>query len=550
MRDYERLSPERDRGPVRERYQALSVSRQPFLDEARRCAALTIPALCPPDGLSNGAKLLEPYQAYGALGVKNLAEKICRALFPPGRSFFRLSVSQYELERQITEMVSVIVSERAVDPEAAQKFVTDMTRTASTELEHKLAGVEQAILRDFELDNNRPTDSEALKHLINDGAVVRYCPQSGEEQPRIYDLNHHVVKRDPDGTVLDIITREGITAMSVDPAIRVACGLGPAEKESVLKEYDLFTRIRRGEKFWETEQELNGVLVPGSKGTFPLDACPWVALRWTKIDGEDYGRSYVSDYRGSLQMLESLTQALHDGGVISARTIGFVNPNSSYGTRLRDVARAKNGDMVPGNAGDVTFLRVDKQNDMSWVLQTMQVIARDVSRAFLLNSSVQRDAERVTAQEITAMIQELEGILGGVYGAFGREYQFPILKNLMVKMRRAGSLPELPVEVEPTIITGVDALGRTADLEKLAQFGQFLGMFPPDIVREYTRFSDLLKQGAVAIGVKVDSLLKSEEEVAAERERAMEMQMAQQAVAPAINAVAQGMQQEQQIPPQ
>lgn len=544
MRDHKRIPTKSEKGPLRDRYQRLSASREPFLEEARKCAALTIPSLCPPDGLSNGTKLPEPYQSYGALGVNNLAEKINRALFPPGRSFFRLSVSQYQLEQQITEMAAQIVSQQPADPEAAQAFVEKMIRNAGTEIEHKLALVEQAVMRDFELDDNRPTDSEALKHLINDGSVMRYCPQEMGEQPRIFDLNHHVVERSPDGIVLEMITCEGVSALSVDPDVRDACGLDAGDTVDAPAKYDLFTRIVRGEQFWEVKQELNGITVPGSKGTYPLDACPWIALRWTKIDGENYGRSYVSNYRGTLQTLEKLSQALYEGGIITARTIGFANPNSPYGTRLRDIARAKNGDIIPGHASDVTFLRVDKQPDMSWVFQLVQALAREISRAFLLNSSVQRDAERVTAQEISVMIQELEGILGGVYASFGRDYQYPVLKNLMVKMKNAKSLPQLPVEVEPTIITGVDALGRNADLERLGQFGQFLGMFPAPVIQEYLRFSDILKQGAVAIGVKVDSLLKSEEEVEAARQQAQQMQMAQQAIGPAINAASQGMQQE------
>jgi hypothetical protein len=537
MRD---KSKRKKKGPVEERYQELSLSRQPFLEEARRCAALTIPSLCPPEGMSSGTKLPEPYQSYGALGVKNLAEKVCRALFPPGRAFFRLSLNQYQLEEQVVAMTeSINQGQQDINPERQQQFIDEMMRLAQTEIEHKLAAVEQAVMREFELLDNRSTDSEALKHLINDGSVMRYCPQKGDEQPMMYDLNHHVVKRAPDGVVLEQITREGVTALSVDPKVREACGLEVEDGPNGIKQYNLFTQIKRVDKRWEVGQELNGVLVPDSNEAYALDVCPWMALRWTKIDGEDYGRSYVSDYRGTLNTLEQLTRALHEGGIAAARLIGLVNPNSQYGTRLRDIAGAANGDILQGNAQDVTWLRVEKQNDMGWVMQTVQLLARELSRAFLLNSSVQRDAERVTAKEVSAMIQELEGILGGTYAAFGREYQQPILANLMSRMRKAKSLPALPAQVEPTVITGIDAMGRTADLEKLAQFGQFLGMFPPQIVMEYLRFGDIFKQGATAIGIKTDSILRSEQEVEQKRQQAIQQQMMQQAIGPGINALGQ-----------
>lgn len=540
MVDYEHLSPERQPGPIEARYQRYSATREAFLEEARKCAKLTIPSLCPPAGMSDGTKLLEPYQSLGAHGVKNLAEKILMVLFPPGRPFFRLSINQYDLDRVVAQATAAIVEEQGADPGAAQEAMAKLRRQMTAEVEQHLAAAERAVVRDFEIENNRPTDSEVVKHLINDGSALRYCPHSDEEQPRMYDLAHHVVKRDPDGTPLEMITVEGVSSLTVSPEICEACGLEADPVKGIDKEYNLYTQIRRVGKRWHVVQELNGVEVPGSRGKHSLDACPWIPLRWTKIDGEDYGRSYVSDYRGSLRSLESLTQALVENAAAGARTLAFVNPNSGYGTRLKDVARAKNGSVLVGNAQDVTFLRLEKHNDLSIAFQQVQMLHTELSRAFLMNSSVQRNAERVTAREISALIQELEVALGGVYSTLGKEYQKPVLQNQMYRMKKRKTLPPLPAEVEPTIITGVDALGRSADLEKLAQYGQFLMMFPQNIVGEYLRFSDIFKQGAVALGIDPDALLKSEEEVEAMREQQMQLQMAQQAIGPAINAAAQG----------
>ncbi|MCD7896367.1 MAG: portal protein [Planctomycetaceae bacterium] len=534
------MTPERQPGPVQSRYQRLSVSRQPFLDEARECAKLTIPSLCPPAGLSNGAKLAEPYQSLGAHGVKNLAEKILMSLFPPGRPFFRLSISQFDMDRQVAEMSAVMAQQQNVDPEVGQQFVNKLRRMVTSEVEKNLANVERAIIRDFEIEDIWSTDSEVVKHLINDGSVMRYCSQSSDERPRLYDLDHHVVKRDPDGTVLEMITREGVTAVTLEPDICEACGIEMDDDQDVGEhEYDLFTHIHREGNRWMVVQELNGVTVPGSEGSYPIDACPWMPLRWTKIDGEDYGRSHVSDYRGSLRSLEGLTKAPVENAAAAARTLGFVNPNSQYGTRLKDIAGAENGAILTGNANDVTFLQVGKYHDLQVPLRQVQMLYQELGQAFLLNSSVQRDAERVTAREISLLAQELEIALGGVYSTLGKEYQLPILQNLMAKIKKAGSLPPLPAEVKPTIITGMDMLGRNADLEKLAQYGQFLQMFPPDIVRSYLRFSDIFKQGAVAIGIDTESILKSEEEVEQERQQEMQMALAQQAIGPAINAGAQ-----------
>ena len=56
---------------------------------------------------------------------------------------------------------------------------------------------------------------------------------------------------------------------------------------------------------------------------------------------------------------------------------------------------------------------------------------RRLGAAFLLNTAVTRDAERVTAQEIRMQAQELESSLGGVYSRLANELQLPLAKRLL-----------------------------------------------------------------------------------------------------------------------
>ena len=87
----------------------------------------------------------------------------------------------------------------------------------------------------------------------------------------------------------------------------------------------------------------------------------------------------------------------------------------------------------------------------------------------MLNSAVQRNAERVTAEEVRFMAQELETSLGGVYSILSQELQLPLIKILIFRMEKQGRMPVFPKNViKPQIITGMEALGRGQDLNKLA----------------------------------------------------------------------------------
>ncbi|WPJ68624.1 hypothetical protein HKCKGNNM_00049 [Salmonella phage STP-SP6] len=57
-----------------------------------------------------------------------------------------------------------------------------------------------------------------------------------------------------------------------------------------------------------------------------------------------------------------------------------------------------------------------------------------------------------------------------MYSVQSQELQLPIVRVLMNQLQSAGMIPDLPKEaVEPTVSTGLEALGRGQDLEKLTQ---------------------------------------------------------------------------------
>ena len=93
---------------------------------------------------------------------------------------------------------------------------------------------------------------------------------------------------------------------------------------------------------------------------------------------------------------------------------------------------------------------------------------KDLQFAFLLNASVQRQAERVTATEVQLIANELNDALGGVYGILTTEFQLPYINSKLAMLREQKLLPNLPKELVKTkIIVGMEALGRATDRIKI-----------------------------------------------------------------------------------
>jgi len=508
---------------IAKQYDNLTADRESFLSRARSCAELTIPTLMPHDGHNNSTQFTTPFQSVGARGVNNLASKLLMTLLPPNQSFFRLTIDDFDL--------------------------TELGGDARGKAEEALARIERSATQEVESKAIRVPTFEALKQLIVSGNVlVHMPPKSGM---KVFRLDRYVVQRDTMGNLLKIIVKETVSYDTLPPNVLEALMENPEyQADTNKKECDLFTCIRREGKKFVVHQEVHDIIIPSTKGTYTEDKLPWMALRFIAIDGNDYGRSFVEEVHGDLKSLESLTGAIVEGSAASAKLLFMVRPNGT--TKARSIADAPNGAIISGAAEDVTTLQAQKFNDFRVAQETMNTISERLAYSFLLNSSVQRNAERVTAEEVRYMAQELETALGGIYSVLSQEFQVPLVNLLLGKMQKEGKMPKFPKDtLKPQIVTGLEALGRGQDLNKLNQFLSMLQPLGPEVIQSELNISDYLDRLGASLGIDTQGLVKSDEQKQQEAQQQQEMmqqqqmmQMAEKGVGPAVKGMSDMAQQE------
>jgi len=500
-------------------YSSLEGKRFQYVDRARSCSKLTLPYVMPDEGFGSHSRLETPFASVSARGVNNLASKLLLALLPPNAPLFRLNVDTYGLQQEGTpeEVISSI--------------------------EASLQQVEDSVMDEVARESYRAALHEALKHLIICGNVLLYMPDEGGM--RVFHLDRYVIERDSMGNVIYIATKESISYAALSEQMREVVGYDESPEE----ECELYTAVCRKEDGWHIFQDIKGVRVPDSEGFYKLDKNPFIPLRFSRVDGESYGRSYVEEYLGDVQSLESLTRAIVEGSAAAAKVLFLVNPNGT--TRPKTLAESPNGAITQGNAQDVSVLQLDKFNDFRVAQETMNGIKDRLGHAFLLTSGVVRNAERVTAEEIRMLSMELEASLGGLYSLLSTELQLPMVARIMDVMSKKKRLPKLPKDViNPVIITGVEALGRGHDLQKLDMFlsgaGQVVGQ---QAVTQYVNVGEYFKRRATSLGIKTVGLVKTEEQLQQEQMQAQQMQMAQSVAPQGVKAIADGIkaQQENQV---
>jgi hypothetical protein len=459
----------------------------------------------PPEGHVEGSNLPEPFQSLGAKAVNNLSSKILIALFPPNTAFFKLGFDQITQARMEGEGLDI------------------------TRIQKDLAVIEQTVVSQLEQTRLRAEMGMCIKHLLITGNyVIDTTPNLGF---RGFGLNHFAVNRDPEGAVLELVIREEVSPLTLDDETKNACFNEQEKREFSAnpdEDIEVFTVQYRDGNQVKVRQEINNKVVPGSEGSYPLDAPRFVALRWSSITDEDYGRGMVDEYYGDILALDSLSRDLLLASSAAAKVIFTVDPNSIL--TPHKIASAKSGDVLKGNSEEVGTVSVDKMQDFQIVLERLRDIQRDLSEAFLMNTSVQRDAERVTAEEIRFMAQELEDALGGVYSVLAQELQVPLLRRILKLLARQKLIPDLPSDVQLSITTGLEALGRGHEVQKLMQFfGAAAQIIPPEQLVMRIKTQDVLNIFGSAFGLDTESILLTEEEVQAQQQQAMAAQAMQQA---------------------
>lgn len=418
--------------------------------------------------------------------MNSLSSKMLLTLLPPNEPVVKLVLDEQtkaELEAQLGE------------------------EGLETKVNRELASVETAVQEEMESQNFRVPMFKTLRLLVGTGnALLEYT----KGKLRGHRLDKYVVQRSNDGTPYLIILKEMLPEGKAKTLVGELSKTVKNEKGKVPLytqcEWDFETET------WMVDQEIDGKPV-GEQKTYKPHNFPFIPLVWQRNDEDNYGRGQVEEYLGDLTSYDSLSKSIQDAASIASKILFLLSRNGT--TRMKDLEKAYNGKFTYGEADDISTLGIDKDRDLSVALKKAEDLKIELSKNFMLHTSVQRQAERVTAEEIRYLAQELEEGLGGIYSALLSDLQMPLVNLVMAKMRI-----KLPKDVKPIVVAGFEALGRTHELRKLETGMGILGqMYPQGEHKAWLNVGETISRVLTACRVDQSGLVKSKEQVAKEAEQ-------------------------------
>lgn len=475
---------------LQERFRILDGNRTSKLDRARLCASLTIPTVLPPESWDEGLTLPQPYSSVASRGVTSLASRMLSALIPLNDAPFF-------------------------------KFALKDGSFTPTEINEYLETLSYQVYRKLVSTNLRETVFQALQHLIITGDVL--LVMDSDYFFTNYRLDQFVVQRNVMGEVIEVIHLE---YEIMDPE-EIRYDQSDIEyRDGYCTYYCQYQKMDDGSWYFRKEKADGEVW---NEGIYKVP--PFAVLRWVSVPGENYGRSHCEDILGDLRSLEAYTKSQIEG--LAAASAFWIAVDPSGITELDDIASARNGSFVPARQTDVYVISpaatMNPQiNAASIAVENMR---REIGQAFLMTGQAIPSGDRVTATAVRMIGSELETVLGGAFSSIARTLMEPLVIRCVVQMIDDALLEEELEEqffsedstLSLQIITGLQALSRDTDLQKLMQLGEMVRNLPEQAVATF-RWDAYASQLITSLGFDPRMWVKSEQEVEQMMQRNQMMQ--------------------------
>lgn len=487
---------------IKTRFNQLDAKRTTLLSRCEQYAAWTIPSKFPPSGADDNYEMAIDFQAVGAKCVNNLLNKVMLALFAPSRPFFRPELEAKDIKALATQGLE------------------------GAALDAVLSQVAKSGMKTLEALQVRPVLTETVAQLIITGnALLRY-EDLEHESMTMFTLRDYVVRRGLNGRILEFILRETSELEAMPEELQKH--YRKTLRQSALDEdiVSLYTRLawNSKRKVWVQTQAIEDLDVTKGTTQYGQADLPYRVLTWSLAPKRHYGTGLVEEAQGAFHGLSTLSSAEIPGLLEMCRIIHLADPTGS--TDAYEFQTALSGAVLVGRATDISTPDLGgKARDYLSVANKIQKYESILADMFLLSSGSVRNAERVTAEEIRLIANELETSKGGVYSRLSFDLQ-QWLAEIAIKKNQDASLRKLKVYV----ITGLDALSANGDLDNLrALMGDLVATQNiPDEIRGTIIWDAYVQLLSSLHNVDYFKFLKSqataEQEQAAKQANAMEQQ--------------------------
>jgi hypothetical protein len=508
-------------------YRDWMVDREPYLERARTVAQLSLPYMYPRESDRSTGDMDDPHQSVGAQGFNELTSKILLMLVPLDTPGFR---------------IEVLVPEEA-----------DLEQDQIRAINSRMAAAESKVATFLNTSGARTKTHEAIGHVLMAGNVVFEWSRS-DEPPRIFGLDQFVWRLDGYGRVYDIITEESYAPSTLYAEFGELMGEGMVDslydhRHDSHRKIKVYTRVEQkmenGQFGWWVTRQIDDEAVDnqddlqlGDVEFYEDGKCPWFGAGYYHRSGEPYYRSYMEGFKDDLASLEAAYEALLEAGALMSQIRLLLDPSSSL--TVEDILNTPNGGSVSAAPDSIGVLHFgEKIRELQFLFQLAQTIQDRIEESFMRTSSIQRQGERVTAEEMRIMANALDQTFVGGISSLSNNLQRPLHELAIQHCITEKIISDVFAEdeVEIVMVGGLEALSRSAGSQRIIAYLQTIATtISMELAHPYLDFPGILQSLRESGGLSDMPVLLTPEQVEENMARQQEAALAQQVVPEAAKA--------------
>lgn len=501
------------RGRIASLFSSEDGTRTDDLNRARDCARLTKPWILPQLGRTEGDKLYVNNQSLGSRGVSIVAGKLLLALFPPDQPWFTIDLEpEFQFNPDIPDDFKNAVQYRL--------WLQQLQIAATLESASLVSAARPGV-------GFRVGQHHSIQQMIVTGDTLEEI--TDDYKVEVHRRDRYVTCRDDSGCVIYHIIKKRVDPLTLTDEDWSKANLDPdlRQKPAAQRMLDLLTlhEWQPRSDSWVVRQEVNGYEIRESEE--PVSRL--ISTPFELVTGENYGHGLVEQNFGDLATLDSLRSKQREAIGNMARMVPVLDTASAMDEDdlLRPSGQPIRGRVMAGQVQDAAFLQTNKNADIASVSQYIELLARDLAKAFMMESAVQPQKDRVTARQIDTITEEVQGALGGLFIPISEWKTLPILRRVRWMMQRDKLIPPMKQEAERMIryrvLTGLPALARQATIGRVISFAQVVASLGPQAMARINE-GVLIRMVERANNFYEPGLVKSDEQMEKERQDAIRMQ--------------------------
>lgn len=509
----------KSKNTIAHRYEMATGDRASYLEDAREFAEMTDPSLFNLDGAGPGSGMrrtsgssVDPpnHQSIGALGLDNLVSSSMIAAFSPTTSWFA--------------------------PEVAAWLSMQMESGRVRDINDRLLGVELIVRSLLEgagrTINNRRTNGFRSNQRGNVaqayGTGDSLMELMDDYRVKTYPRNRYCTYRDECGDVLEHTIWE-----PKDPLTLEAPGVDNDQLLAILKldrselrekvpasravDHYTWVEFQPFSGSWVIRYELNEQVYY----TTEEKISPFIASSYKLRPGDHYGMGFFASRIGDLRSVDQLNRRLLDFAAAASRVLIGLDEGLT-GMTAQELAGKESGSIIPakfdsnGKIRGIGSFKMENFSDFRVTFEVMKLLSERLGRSMLIESIATPAKERTTATQVMRIAQELQSITGDQFAQLAEQVQRPLAERAMHQAQLDRLIPSFKQDqVEITTLTGLNALSRDLDLQRLINAMSWIGQFGPEAQRpiDWSAVVDLIVRYS---GFTQAQLLKSDEQLATE----------------------------------